>query len=74
MLLEDRILLGREKGWLPPLKKKINKGVAMQAAVADYDSQHQRSVDKSTWKQVKPSKTGLYGEEGSCAMNLHPDS
>lgn len=65
MLLEDRVLLGKEKGRLPPLKENINKGIAMQAAVADYDSRHQRSVDAFTLKQVKPSKMGLYGKERS---------
>lgn len=42
LVLEDRILLGKEKVRLPLSKENINKVTAMQAAAAEYDPQHQK--------------------------------
>lgn len=34
--------MGKEKVRLPPLKDKINKGIAVQAVAAEYNPKHQK--------------------------------
>lgn len=76
LVLEDRILLGKEKVKLPPLKEKINKGIAMQAVAAEYDPQHQKLLaHRHRNKLNQPGdifrRMGQCGKVRTCAMNLY---